>query len=75
MKADHAKQQRARLAAGLLTERVKVRDEVRVTPCPVNEVQPRVRAMTPEMREVLTSQIDWLVAYEAEECLVWGRTA
>jgi hypothetical protein len=54
MKAEDSRQQRTRLAAGLLG-------------CAIEAVQARVKALSSTERENLTANIDWLVAYEAGE--------
>lgn len=68
MTVESAKQQRTRLAAGMLATYVKQRnDEMLRIPCLEIDVQKRVRAMTPEQRAELTAEVDWLVQYEAGE--------
>jgi hypothetical protein len=75
MKPETEKQQRTRLAAGMLATHVKTRDEVRVILCPLEDVQPRVRAMSAAERAALTERVDWLADYEASEALTFGHIA
>lgn len=67
MTAETEKQQRTRLAAGMLSIHEKVNGEVRTTLCPPEKVQGYVRLMTPGERAELTAEVDWLCAYEAGE--------
>ena len=67
---DNAKEQRIRLAAGMLNQYEKLANgEVRTTLCPLERVQPLVRLMSEAERAELTAEVDWLVDYEAGEAL------
>ena len=67
MKAENPKQQRTRLAAGMLARYTKRDNETVRHPCSIEDVPQRVRALSPPELQNLTANVDWLVAYEAGE--------
>lgn len=69
MIAEGVKEQRTRLAAGMLAIHEKLNGEVRTTPCPPERVQDFVRLMTAAERAELTAQVNWLVEYEESEAM------
>ena len=70
MTTETEKQQRTRLAAGMLATYVKRRDgEVTRIPCMEEDVQKLVRRMGPEDRAELTAEVDWLCQFEAGEAM------
>jgi len=68
MTAETEKQQRTRLAAGMLATYAKRRDgEVTRIPCMEVDVQKLVRRMPDVERAELTAEVNWLCDYEAGE--------
>lgn len=66
MTAETDKQQRTRLAAGMLAKYVEQRsgDVIRI-PCLECDVQKLVRRMSEDERAELTAEVNWLCDFEA----------